>query len=91
MSGDLLACRDHILDALVAEMANRKNDSGLGWIDRERFAVAIAANTWATAHAPARTVSVVDVERVENLAMGHADYGPKLALYVAELVLGVRS
>jgi hypothetical protein len=68
-------------------MDNRKHYADTEWIEAERFAVAVAANQWATAHPPAYTVSVEDVERVEQLAVGHVDYASKLALYVAELVL----
>lgn len=81
-----LACRDHILDALIAEMAHRHDDPGLGWIDRERQAVADAATAWATAHGIDRTVTVDDVERIEGPAVGHIDYAQKLSWYVAEFV-----
>lgn len=84
---DLEACLDHIHQALVAEMAHRANDPGLGWIARERQAVADAATVWAAAHGIDRIVTVDDVERVAVSAVGHVDYGQKLSLYVAELVL----
>lgn len=82
------SCQRHIYDALVSAMSRRGHD--LSWIEHERQAVAIAANSWAGAHPGTRTVSVEDVERVETMAVGHIDYGPKLALYVAELVTAGR-
>lgn len=85
----LLSCRDHIYGRLVAQMSKRGSDPA--WEDKERQAVAIAANEWAGAHEGTRAVTVDDVERVEVLAVGHVDYAPMLALYVAELVLGVRT
>lgn len=81
-----LACRDYVLDALRKAMEARHRFTGLEWIDYERQAVAIAANQWADAHGIERTVTVHDVERIEVTAVGHVDYGPKLALYIAEYV-----
>lgn len=83
----VIACRDYIYDALVRTMEDRSSRDGMGWVERERMAVAVAANEWAVAHAPARTVTVDDVEAVEGRAVGHCDYASKLALYVAELVV----
>lgn len=82
-------CSEFVLDALRAEMAKRDH-STLAWIDNERMAVAVAANQWAEAHGIARRVTVADVERVEVLAVGHVDYASKLALYVSDLVLGMK-
>lgn len=84
------SCADFIHKALAAEMAQRTNAPGVEWIENERVAVTIAANQWAQAHPPARTVSVDDVERVETMAVGHVDYASKLPRYVAELVLNKR-
>jgi hypothetical protein len=81
-----ISCRDYILSALIDAMQDRSTVKDLSWIETERTAVAVAANQWATSHPPATTVSVDDVERVEQLAVGHYDYASKLALYVAELV-----
>lgn len=82
---DFRRCQDHIHRALLQEMSHRGDRGDATWIEREREAVAIAANQWATAHGMA-TVTVDDVERVEPMAVGHMDYGSKLALYVTELV-----
>lgn len=81
-----LACRDYVLSALIKAMERRHEYMGIEWVSPERMAVAVAANEWATANAPAATVTVDDVERVEQMAVGHSDYATKLALYVAELV-----
>lgn len=80
------ACTQYILDALVKKMWERTGQPVDVWVPAERMAVAVAANTWAEAHGMTRRVTVRDVERVETLAMGHVDYGKKLALYVAELL-----
>ena len=56
------------------------------WTAGEHMAVAVAANTWAEANGLRNRVTVADVERVETMALGHIDYGRKLALYVAELL-----
>lgn len=81
----VMSCRAYIYEALVRAMDDRANH--VDWVERERMAVVVAANEWATAHPSSRTVSVMDVERVEVLAVGHVDYATKLALYVAELVV----
>ena len=80
----LIRCRDHIKAALVAEQEHRSEH--LDWIERERAAVAIAACEWAEAHGLEVRPTVADVERIEPMAVGHVDYTPKLALYVAEFV-----
>jgi hypothetical protein len=82
----MLACRSFVLDALCKKMMERTNQPVDVWTAGERMAVAVAANTWAESHGMARRVTVADVERVEQMAVGHIDYGPKLALYVAELL-----
>lgn len=79
-------CRDYVLDALRAEQLKRKlNDL---WIADERMALAVAANEWAAAHGVARRITVEDVERIEVTALGHVDYSQKIALYVAEFIMG---
>lgn len=82
---DQRKCQDHILSSLVAAASSRGDD--LAWIERERFVVANAANEWTQAHGYDRLVTVEDVERLEVTAVGHVDYGAKLALYVAEFAL----
>lgn len=81
----MIACRDHILKALSAEMEHR--DDHDDWIERERQAVATATDSWAVANG-GWVLSAADVERIEGLAVGHSDYATKLALYVAERVTG---
>ena len=80
----LMACREHILRALKDAMDKRH--VCVDWVEYERQAVAIAANEWAKAHGIDRSVTVADVERIEQQAVGHVDYASKLALYVAEFV-----
>lgn len=85
MTDLLLSCRDYVLTRLRSTMLNRANDPD--WIASERFAVAQAANDWASCHGIDRRITVYDVERIEGGAMGHVDYASKLCLYVAELVV----
>ncbi len=81
----LMACRDHVYAALIAAARYRHEFSD--WEGRERLAVTLAANEWAIAHGMA-PITVTDVLDVEQRAVGHSDYAPKLALYVAERVFG---
>lgn len=80
---------DYCYSALRKAMAVRK-DHPDDWVEFERLTITVAANAWAVAHGSTDTITVADVERVEGLAMGHSDYASKLALYVAELIHGVR-
>jgi len=83
---DFLRCRDHIL-AAFSKAAESRSHTDLDWIENERLAVTMAANSWAVAHG-CPTVTVADIEKVEQLAVGHFDYASKFSLYVAELVTG---
>lgn len=83
----LMRCRDTVREALVLEALNRRTDDA--WVERERLVMAFAANTYADAYGLSH-VTVDDIERIEVLAVGHVDYSDKIALYVAELVHGVR-
>lgn len=86
MSGDVEKARAWVLDGLKKEMDRRPQSRGLEWIDAERLAVVRAANDYALAHG-LPTVSLADVEGVEQRAIGHIDYASKLALYVGEMVV----
>lgn len=77
----LMSLLDHILGVIRGHAR-----LGDGWIERERYLVATAANEWATAHGWDGRCTVEDVERLEVRAVGHIDYATKLALYVAEFV-----
>ena len=83
----LIDCRDYVLAALQdTDLRHLPFDK---WSHAELLAVAIAANDWGRARGVGHRVTVTQVEDVERRAVGHSDYGPKLALYVAELVLGL--
>lgn len=88
-SDDRRACHRALLDALRDEMAHRHRSTGLEWVDRERWAITLAAQQWAEARSGLRRVDVDDVERIEHRACGHVDYASKLALYVMELIYGI--
>lgn len=82
-----LRLRDAVKAALVAEQAHRHEHDD--WIERERRAMCDAAQGWRDRHGGVgRRVTPEDVERIEHRAVGHSDYTPKIALYVAEFVLG---
>lgn len=85
---ELENCRRRLKVALHSAMAVRSSFDGLEWIEHERDAITNAANVWALAHG-LPTITVAQVEQVEQRAVGHVDYGSKLALYVCELVYGL--
>lgn len=84
----LLGCRDYVLEAFNREADKRSRwHYSQAWAERERTAIAVAANVWADAHGIAARVTVDDVEKLEGRAVGHVDYATKLALYVAESIV----
>lgn len=83
----MLKCRDFIHDAFQLEADNRSWNED--WEAAERLAMAKAANDWAAAHG-LNKVTVHQIEDIEHLAVGHIDYATKIALYIAEMVYGVR-
>jgi hypothetical protein len=54
------------------------------------MAMCNAANLYALSH-DLTVVTVADIAAIEGLAVGHADYADKIALYVSELVHGDRT
>jgi hypothetical protein len=85
---ELENCRRRLRIALHSAMNDRPAFNGLGWIEHEREAITQAANMWALARG-LPTVTVDQVEQVEQRAVGHCDYSSKFALYVCELVYGL--
>lgn len=73
-----------LLEALVQETRNRKIHDD--WVERERAVVAITANLFVQVYG-GTTVTLTEVERCEQWAIGHSDYGTKLCLYVAEFAV----
>lgn len=84
----LIECRDVIHAALLTEMDSRGQDPDV-WILAEQDAMVSAANRWAAVNGQ-RAVTLKQVQQVDRYAAGHIDYAMKVALYVAECVMGVR-
>jgi hypothetical protein len=81
----MLAVRDLVHGALVAAAKDRSSPT---WEADERGVMANAANLAAMAYGVPGRVTVDDIERLEGRAVGHSDYGLKVALYIAEFVMG---
>jgi hypothetical protein len=79
------ACSDTIVAAVTAATKRRPELTLPEWIEHERSAVLAAANLWAATHPDCGPVTASDIERCEQIALGHT-YSSKLALYVTELV-----
>lgn len=62
-----------------------KRDQREDWVMAERGALCDAVNRHRTRLGKS-PVTMDDVERVEQQAVGHTDYGTKFALYCTELV-----
>lgn len=76
---------DAIYDAFQAEAAKRRGRTVDQWMDAERLAVWMAARD-AALRINARTPTMAEVAAVEERATGHADYGAKWAIGVAEII-----
>jgi hypothetical protein len=84
------ACANTLRTALTGKMKDRHLAQELEWVDWERAALRDAANKWAQTHDGCFAVTIDDIKTIETLAVGHYDYANKIALYVAELVHGIR-
>jgi hypothetical protein len=62
-------------------------DGELGWVTYERTVMLNAVNT-ARSERGLPPVTVTEIERVEQQAVGHSDYTQKFALYCSELARG---
>lgn len=71
----------HELLCSEAEKRNERKD----WQREEREAMLEAVNGYRSRFGKSPVV-MADVQRVEQMAVGHIDYGTKFALYCAELV-----
>jgi hypothetical protein len=64
--------------------AAKKRDQDPEWIENERKLMLTIVNEHREQHGRA-PVALGDIERVEQTAVGHVDYGHKFALYCTEL------
>lgn len=78
--------RSFMLD-LFQNMARRRA-ADIHWVTSERAAMHAAINTERTLRG-LDAVSLEKFMRYERMAVGHTDYSEKLALYCAELALGI--
>jgi hypothetical protein len=72
-------------ETLCAEAQKREGREATVWIAAEREALFGAVNRFRALDGKA-PVTVDRIERVEQTALGHVDYGTKIALYCAEIV-----
>ena len=73
------------LHSLLCAEAEKRDGRGLAWVEQERGVMCDAVNRH-RARLGKKPVTMDDVEAVEQLAVGHVDYGTKFALYCTELV-----
>lgn len=66
------------------EAARRRGPDPDVWIKYERETMLNCINSIRKSKGM-DSLELSDVERVENMAVGHSDYGPKFALYCSEL------
>mgnify|MGYP000665061324 CR=1 FL=1 len=87
-TSDLRTMHAHMRACLAREHAKREAYPGLAWIDAEQAAMLHAVNLErARRRLPHATLA--ELQRREQLAVGHVDYATKFALYCAELALGL--
>lgn len=74
------------LHQLLCDEAEKRDDRGFdAWVLAEREAMCDAVNKY-RARLGKNPITIEDVARVEQMAVGHTDYGTKYALYCTELV-----
>ncbi len=78
--------RDRFLERLSKLQELRGDSSVDEWVHNEREGM----RRWAS-EAAHREFTLAEIERVENMAVGHTDYSSKFCLYVAELVVRQRT
>lgn len=74
-----------IYDAFQTEAKNRPNCHYSEWIEAERVVVWQVARRWAKENEIV-PLSLKEIERAEDYASGHVDYGAKWAYRVAEML-----
>ena len=74
-----------LYDAFQAEACNRDGRCEREWQWEERRAVWFAAIDYAQDHG-LQIPTLAEIERIEELACGHVDYGAKWAYGVAEIM-----
>jgi hypothetical protein len=85
---DLRTMHAHMRACLAREHAKRSTYPGVTWIEAEQAAMLHAVNLERTRHRLPH-VTLAELQRREQLAVGHVDYATKFALYCAELALGL--
>lgn len=75
-----------IYDAFTAEAKNRAGRSTHDWIKAERLAVWSAARDYSQQHG-LPVLSLAQIERKEQLAVGHSDYPATWAYGVQNLLM----
>lgn len=95
----LMQIRDTMRQTLSDAMEHRTQRRDLvpdgpftvpAWVHYEREQMTIAVNA-ARTNRGLEPVTLADVARVEQQAVGHVDYFAKFALYCAELAIGVKN
>jgi len=76
-----------LYDVFQAEALKRDKRSYDEWSMMERMAVWRAARDYAQQHG-LRVITLAEVEKAEEYAIGHVDYGAKWAYRVAEALKG---
>lgn len=80
---ELLAIRNELLTALSKEQ--KKRSTNLNWIHDEILLMQRLASSAAGYH-----ISLEEIKKAEQGALGHSDYSRKFCLYVAELAMKKR-
>lgn len=96
---ELMHIRDTMRDVLSAAMEARDERRDLvddgphtvpAWVHYEREQMTSAVNT-ARTNRGLEPVTLADVARVEQQAVGHVDYFQKFAFYCSELAIGINN
>lgn len=85
---ELIKLRNHLLDVLSAAQSKfRKECEGTEWIQKEHEAMLTEVNIQLTMRRR-DPITLGDLVKIEQNALGHSDYPSKFSLYLAEVILG---
>ncbi len=82
----MLRCMAFLRKELQSQTDRRHEYDGMEWAEAELAHVTTQANRWSVWNEAPNLVTIADVRRVDQQAVGHVDWAQKLCLYVAELV-----
>lgn len=85
---ELIKLRNHLLDVLSAAQSKfREKCEYPEWIQKEHEEMLTEVNIQLATRCR-KPITLEDLVKIEQNALGHSDYSSKFSLYLAEVILG---